>query len=184
MCVVVRGGKPQGERQAAHPSVADISHQSHHTARLNPDASTTTTTRKTSLCTVNCATGTVTSGGPSPTPLAASDLVNSIQNAIMLQRLLVCTAAIARASETLEALWRRRQRLKTLHKETQRRKQCHNYRGNDENDIQTHIRSRRTSSSAAVNFCSSSSLPITLAAWAICRSSSSRRRKRRIRLPS
>ena len=57
----------------------------------------------------------------------------------MLQRLLVCTAAIARASETLEALWRRRQRLKTLHKETQRRKQCHNYRGNDENDIQTHI---------------------------------------------
>ena len=91
-CVVVRGGKPQGERQAAHPSVADISHQSHHTARLNPDASTTTTTRKTSPSTVKHPGWTVPSGGPSPTPLAASDLVNSIQNAIMLQRLLVCTA--------------------------------------------------------------------------------------------
>jgi hypothetical protein len=35
-----------------NPSAADISHQSQHTARLNRDASTTTTTRKTSPCTV------------------------------------------------------------------------------------------------------------------------------------
>ena len=34
------------------------------------------------------------------------------------------------------------------------------------------------------NFCSRSSLPITLAAWAICLSNSSKRRNRRIKLPS
>lgn len=37
---------------------------------------------------------------------------------------------------------------------------------------------------ATSNFCSNSSLPITFAAWPICRSNSSKRRKRRMREPS
>ncbi|KAH0358199.1 hypothetical protein KCU83_g32, partial [Aureobasidium melanogenum] len=44
--------------------------------------------------------------------------------------------------------------------------------------------SRLTFVSAVSNFCSSSSLPMTFEACAICRKSSSRRLKRRIRLPS
>lgn len=113
-----------------NPSAADISHQSHHTARLNPDASTTTTTRKditmhSETYSLNSDFGgsfTDTIGGFRP-----SKFYPKCDHAATPFGVHCAHAAIAREPETLEALWRRR--LETLHKETQRRKQCHNYPG-------------------------------------------------------
>ena len=133
-----------------NPSAADISHQSHHTARLNPDASTTTTTRRditmhSETYSLNSDFGgsfTDTIGGFRP-----SKFYPKCDHAATPFGVHCAHAAIAREPETLEALWRRR--LEILHKETQRRKQCHNYRGNDENNIQTHLITRLQVETAA-----------------------------------
>jgi hypothetical protein len=125
------------------PSAADIGRQSHHTARLNPnpDASTTTKTRKTSPCTVRHTYSLNRDFGGSFTDTTVdfrpSKFYPKCHHSATPFGGHCAHAEIARAPETLEALWRRR--LENLYKETQRRKQCHNYWGNDKTAVQTHL---------------------------------------------